>query len=559
MTPGESLHQGNAERSGSDVIAAVAAVFLLTVILGLWSDGVYHDDDLTHFMMARWARWCPEYLLHLWGRPGLTVPLASVSWIGDAATGWHLARLLSAVVTAVTAYLAARLATRLGIGPAWLVALMCGLQPLNVVLGATTLTENFTAFYLVAAVLLLAGGRPTLGSAVFSIALLTRHEAMVFLPIWFLALLAGNFSVRRKISAFIAAVSAPLVHNVIFRIVFEDWPVTMLFRPQGSSEYPPTSLLGYVPHALEAVPPVLAGLAVIGAFVLLRQGRALIPAIAGVYLATHVAIKAFGVYASGGYGRFMVAIAPFVAILAVAGLSEIAGRTRRRSSCRWGWIAMAAVWAIGLLAFEIERSAGRIGLHDSRAIWAMRGVAAAAVLLTALSAFAASGRSLLPQMTAAFLVVTCLIQWAVLVRPMRLHDEQRQVYDVVAWLKSQGLDKQPLFTTNPWATYFLNLVELPRAHKGPRLLASMPVGTIFVWDSLYSPSDYHHLPLAGFENNAAYELLGVFPASGVRKQEMRVFRKIAPTPLPPSEDQPYPPNLMARRPRVTGIYYLVPN
>ena len=40
---------------------------------------------------------------------------------------------------------------------------------------------------------------------------------------------------------------------------------------------------------------------------------------------------------------------------------------------------------------------------------------------------------------------------------------------------------------------------------------------------------------------------------------MRVYRKIAPTPPPPSEDNPYPPNLMARRPPLSGIYYLKPN
>ena len=247
MMPGESHHQGNPARSSGAVIATVAAVFLLTAVLGLCSDGVYHDDDLTHFMMARWARWCPEYLLHLWGRPGLTVPLAGVSWIGDAATAWHLARLLSAVVTALTALLAARLAMRLGIKPAWLVVLMCGLQPLNLVLGATTLTENFTAFYLVAAVLLLAKGRPTIASAVFSIALLTRHEAAVFLPVWYLALLAGDFPIRRKIPAFLAAISAPVLHNILFRIVFEDWPVTMLFAPPGIKRIPPDQSAGLPP------------------------------------------------------------------------------------------------------------------------------------------------------------------------------------------------------------------------------------------------------------------------------------------------------------------------
>ena len=52
----------------------VAPCFVLTVTLGLLSDGAYHDDDLTHFLMARWVRWYPGYLLHIWGRPGLTVP-----------------------------------------------------------------------------------------------------------------------------------------------------------------------------------------------------------------------------------------------------------------------------------------------------------------------------------------------------------------------------------------------------------------------------------------------------------------------------------------------------
>jgi hypothetical protein len=49
--------------------AAVGLFFLLTAVLGLMSDGVHHDDDLMHLLMARWARWFPQYLLHGGGRP----------------------------------------------------------------------------------------------------------------------------------------------------------------------------------------------------------------------------------------------------------------------------------------------------------------------------------------------------------------------------------------------------------------------------------------------------------------------------------------------------------
>src|SRR5438552_3288391 len=100
-----------------------------TILLGLLSNGVHHDDDLTHFLMARWVRWFPVYLLHVWGRPGATIPMAAVAWIGDPAIGWHACRILSALVTAASAYLAARLAQRRGIGPPWLVVAACYLQP----------------------------------------------------------------------------------------------------------------------------------------------------------------------------------------------------------------------------------------------------------------------------------------------------------------------------------------------------------------------------------------------------------------------------------------------
>ena len=60
----------------------LGAFFLLTAALGLASRGVYQDDDLAHFLFARWAGWFPSYLLHVWGRPGLTIPLFAVSWLG---------------------------------------------------------------------------------------------------------------------------------------------------------------------------------------------------------------------------------------------------------------------------------------------------------------------------------------------------------------------------------------------------------------------------------------------------------------------------------------------
>lgn len=543
------------------VIWAVVPCALLTILLGLLSDGVHHDDDLTHFLMARWVRWFPTYLIHIWGRPGLTIPLSAVSWFGDADTAWHAARVLSALVTAATALIAARLAARLGLRNAWLVVVACYLQPLNTLLSLTTLTENFCALYLIAAVALLHAGLPVRASAVFALALVTRHEAVILLPLWWAALVTARGGRRNWVFPATIALWAPMLHNAVFWLVFGRWPAGILFAPTGSTEHPALGLFGYVPQALLAIPPVVAGLALVGGIRFLRRDRWLIPLLAGLFFLTHAAITGFGLFASGGYGRFMVTVAPFVAILAVAGLEKIVQCVRERTPGGAHWLLPASIWPIGLLAFEVERRAGRIPIHDTRSIWALYAVSLA-VIFTVFLSWRGSGRRWGPSVrraTVVLLVLTCVAQWASIVQPLRFRDDPHRVREVVKWLEDASLQDAPLFTTNPWFSYFLNLVEHPRAHKNGRLLATMPVGTIFVWDSRYSASDYHRLRLEAFQNDACYQHLKTFHAHRPGLIEMHVFRKVAETPVPTASEPTYPANLMSGGEPFSGIFYLRPD
>lgn len=539
---------------------ALAPCFAFTVVLGLLSDGVFHDDDLTHFLMARWAHWFPGYLLHIWGRPGLTIPLAAVAWIGDASTSWHAARFLSAMVTALTAWLAARLAIKLGIRPAWAVVLLCYAQPLNTLLACTTLTENFAALYLITSVFLLYSRRLVAASLVFSLVLITRHEAAVLLPIWWLAVLGHGTSWSARISAGLASLAAPAVHNLAFRLVYHTWPIDIFAQPHGSTEYPAIGLLGYVPHALTAIPPLLAGLALIGGLMLIRRGLLLIPALAAAYFLTHVAIKALGVFASGGYGRFMVVIAPLVALLAAAGLHDLRACLRNRRPTGAHWLVLAAVWPIGLLALEIERRGQRLLLREEWAAYMAYGAYATVGILVighGLCWLRARNRNIGAGFKAAafLLILAAAIQWGVLVHPLKLTTGPKQVGETVTWLREARLDREPFFATNPWFAYFLDLVEDPRAHKSARLLAAMPVGTVVVWDSVYSQNDYHHLPLDSLRADPAYQLLRNF-ATRPKGLEVYIFRKVSETPIPAESGPVYPAPLESAEQPLLGIYYL---
>jgi len=575
--------------------AAVGLFFLLTAVLGLMSDGVHHDDDLMHLLMARWARWFPQYLLHWWGRPGLTIPLAGVAWLGDAATGWHVARALSACVTAAGAIVAVRLAARLGVRPVWLVVVACYLQPLNLMLAMTTLTENFAALYLVGAVALLNAGRPVGASAVFSLLLVIRHEAIALLPVWWLGLLlerplAGEGLVSgrecdarrpgrglgqhvrlhaRPRQAVAAAVSlwAPLAYNIVFRVLFDEWPFGMFLQPGGSTEYLPTGPLSYVPPALLAVPPVLAGLAIIGAVALLRRGCWLAPALCATYFLVHAASKALGAFASGGYARFMVTVAPLVGVLAAAGAVEMVRAVRQERGAAWPWLVHGGVWGVGWLALELECAAGRAAMPGWLSLTAVR-VLSVFVWLVLLTGWATARFGRAPSELwrarvmaglASLVLLTLFPQVLSFAKPLRLNDEAIEVHRVVVWLKTQQLADAPLFWTNPWVAYDLDLVEHPRAHKGPALLASMPEGTVVIWDSKYSDNDFHRMALDRLAMSRGYEMLKRFGEARQGAFEIRVFRKMTPAEEPLEPDECYPADPMARQADFRGVFYMRPD
>ena len=78
----------------------IAALFLYWVLYALKSSELYSDDDVSHFLMARYAPWHPKLFLDIWGRPLFTLLYCPGSQLG--LTG---ARLTSAVIGAVTCWL----------------------------------------------------------------------------------------------------------------------------------------------------------------------------------------------------------------------------------------------------------------------------------------------------------------------------------------------------------------------------------------------------------------------------------------------------------------------
>jgi len=321
---------------GQTLLAAALTIGGLTValILGLLSDGFYHDDDACHYLYARDAWTNTIALLGQWSRPGYNLPTAVVArWFGMAGC-----RAFSALQTAGVAWLAFLIARRIAGGGrerSWWPALAPALvwaQPMTMTLALTTLTETPAALYLAMGVWLHLRGNRVWACAAFSMLFVTRYETMALAPI-----VAGAVAfdaaarARWKLGAAlkrpwlwgcVAAMAwAPLTYVAaahVAGVAPADSPLYMFDRAY-TTEYASGPL-----HHFLSVWPQAAGLGVLacaaGGAIYLR-GRAWLPAaLTAGLVALHSWLYWRGSFATGGYARFLVPVSAPVAVLAAGGI-----------------------------------------------------------------------------------------------------------------------------------------------------------------------------------------------------------------------------------------------
>ncbi len=321
----------------------------VAVVLGLLSDGIYMNDDATHYFFARdgwrtlvekdgWDRL--SVMWHRWGRIGYTAPTSPVAyWLGFAGC-----RVFSAVQTALIALLAWRSARRL-IGPgifAAAAALMVWLQPLTFRLALTTLTETTGALYLMLAIFLYVRGNRLWSCVTFSALFLTRDEMLALAPLVALAMLLDarrltGGSLRKALAtkwvwAGCALLAAGPVLYVLISIPVDlpsDGDPLQIFSREYSAEYGTGPLYWMAARWSEQATPTIVALGLLGLGLLVRSlwrrkplvrpaapaaGVWLIPTWTIAYLALHSVFFSRGMFAHGGEGRYMIPLSGLLAL-----------------------------------------------------------------------------------------------------------------------------------------------------------------------------------------------------------------------------------------------------
>jgi hypothetical protein len=433
------------------------AGFTLSVLLGLASRGVYHEDDICHFHMA-WMSWSEvDSLLNQWGRPGYNLPTCVVAHF----FGVQGCRLFSAIQTAVVAWLAYLIARRAlpraGMTSAWApwAAAFVWLQPVTLILSLTTLTETTAALYLALGLWLYLRGNRVGGCLAFGALFVTRYEFLALSPL--LAYLVGRDALAATGGDFRRALRQPwpwacaaaaLVLPVLYCVAawWADLPPAVSPLYTFARPYPTT----YGSGGLHEMPlrwvaqagAAVVALALAGSIALGRRGAVLTVAVLAT-VALHALLWWGGKFATGGYPRFFVPLSGPVAVLAAAGLAA-SWRGRR--------------WAIGLLPLVALGSLG-VGI----ALWphvlpgwfqpfALRFAVALLVLALAaggLPLFIRGDRVRVASRVAAVLMLAlALAQLTIQVRPLKLENRAHHplVHEAALWIERERPPGAPIIT-----------------------------------------------------------------------------------------------------------------
>jgi len=242
-------------------------------------------------------------------------------------------------------------------------------------------------------------------------------------------------------------------------------------------------------------------------------------------------LRASGTYGSGGYARFLVPIAPLVAILACAGLGELLAAQRRRAATAVLTFGLSMLVLEGSVEWEL-RAADVYWL--GREVWVLRfttlGVAllCGAVLWLARSEQTSWGRWLLPA-AAAIMMAT---QLGGQIRPMHLKPDQFAMYETVRWLREQGLTRRPIVVANLWLEHFLGRARSPKLRLFYHDVAQAPPGAVIAWDKRYGPQVGSGLPLSALrDHHSRYKLLYRSPVTRHDGVFVYVFEKLERRPV----------------------------
>jgi hypothetical protein len=307
-------------------LMATAGILLIFLFPG----SAEQDTDY-HFLMARTAWVDSSFFVNVWARPLFTTLFAPTAQLGYTA-----ARFFALLISLTVGWQTYRLATDLQLPRSWLVIFVLLGQPVFFELYTDLYTEILFALVFVLGVRCHVGGRIKRGMLIASLLPLARPEGVFLCILWGVWVLVHPEpdsdrapsllgAMRRLPLTLILALGvvcwwlAALILTGDPLFILHNWPETWHRNMYGHGTF-----FSYGARSLEfagglLIVPLIAGLC----FRILSHKW--LPITSGFLLIflLHSIFRRYGLFGEAGYPRYMVSIAPAIAVLTLDGCNRI--------------------------------------------------------------------------------------------------------------------------------------------------------------------------------------------------------------------------------------------
>ncbi|MBO6534707.1 MAG: hypothetical protein JJ966_00705 [Balneolaceae bacterium] len=477
----------------------VISTILLVVVyylFSIFSEGFYQHDEAAHFtnMLQFWHQ--PEVIMGNWGKPGFKLIYAPVALLGlEAVT------LLNCLFAAACSFVAYKIMEQLGYSRPWLVFIFLATQPFWIELSFRTYSEILTAFLLVSSVWAFYARKHWLAALLLSYILTIRQE---FYPI--VGLFALYLAVKKEWKSVLLILVFPFTQHIAGWILFGNpWYLyDAIFGFSGAiqSAYPRQGGEHYFLMLL----PVIGGVTFTFLVAFFVQGLMkrktwywpiLLPCV--IFFTIHVLFSMESIKigpSTGGNLRYLMVIAPLLAILAAIGAERIYEQTSKKERLKYLWVFIPLILiAIFFMSFE----------HNHLKYTYKRDFSHILILILT---FEIAILGLSKQWINRLIIGVSLLGILLTVRPKNLSEEDQIVKVASAWIDQNYTQGTQWIFSHTLIPYYLNKVPQDFEPNSKRVkldaVQTAEIGSIIVWDAHYSyrpRRDSSTLPLDYFLQN----------------------------------------------------------
>src|SRR5262245_22904565 len=315
-------------KPGAEIRRALVWLFsfaVIGIVLVLLYPDAYQQDSGNHYLLAREAWRNPHYFIDVWSRPLFTLIYSFPSQLG-----YPVAKLFTLLICLATGWQAFRLAQLLKIEKPELVVPLLFLQPSFFLLCSAVFTEPLFALFLTIALRLQLSGRVLTGIFVASSLILIRPEGFFIGILWGLWVLFDRSRERGWVEKVYQAAllsTGMVVWLLVSYLITRDplwiahnWPAEW---DSGTTKAGPIywniiQLPLITGHFL--LPQFIAGI-----FQSIRRRDFRLPLLSFVSIfVLHSVLYARGWLGSPGYARYIVPVAPVIALISLMGWNYLA-------------------------------------------------------------------------------------------------------------------------------------------------------------------------------------------------------------------------------------------